>query len=311
MRPVTLQTGFTRGDFDALLASRQFAYAEAFTLRLTSGSVLAYTDAQKSFTVPPCDGSVMLQTYVANDVLIDGLRFKISSGGENQGGDPTTSIVVDEQSVTLYPNGNPASPSEIDGVPFLTAVGRGALDGAVLQRDRWFFESASNTPVGGFPIFYGYTASIDQLSRTQAIVKVKSDLVLLNIQMPRNLYQPNCQYTVYSTGCGVNKAAHATAGVVGASPTRSFIPWSSATAQFTLGEVTFETGPNVGLTRSIRTANTSGLTLAYPLPYTPIAGDQFQAYPGCDRAYAGGCAYFSNQSRFRATPYVPQAEMAL
>jgi len=309
LRPISLNAGFTQGDFDALLASRQFAYAEAFTLRLASGTSLAFTDAQQSFAAPACDGTG-LTTYVAGDVLVDGVLLKCSSG-ESASGDPTTQIEVDEQSVTFTPNANLAQPSLLDGVPFLQAVARGALDAAVIQRDRWFFGYPGGPPVGGMPMFYGRAASIDKLSRTQAMLKVKSDLVLLNIQMPRNLYQPNCTYTLYDVGCGVSQASYASHASVGASPTTTFIPWTGATAQFAGGVITFSSGPDINLTRTIKSADTTGLTLAYPLPEVPLAGDLFAAYPGCDRTYSGGCAYFANQSRFRATPNVPPPEMAV
>lgn len=309
MRPVTLNTGFLLADFDALLASRNFAYAEAFTLRLISGTRLCYTTAQASFAAPACDGSGLTE-YVANDVGVSGVLLKCSSG-QSDSGDPTTHIEVDEQQVTFTPTLNLAAPSLIDGAPFLQAVARGQLDGAVIQRDRWFFNTAGGPPVGGMPMFYGFTASIDKLSRTQAVLKVKSDLVLLNIQMPRNLYQPNCIYTIYDTGCGVDQASFASHAAVGAAATTGFIPWTGATAQFTGGMVTFESGPNVNLTRTIKSADATGLSLAYPLPFQPLAGDDFVAYPGCDRQFAGGCAFFNNQSRYRGHPFVPTPEMAI
>jgi hypothetical protein len=312
MKTVTLQSGYTLPDFHALLASRQFSYADAISIYLNDvdGTKLYYTDAQQNFTVPPVDGSVMLQTYIAGDVLISGLKFKASSGSANQGGDPSASITVDEQSVTFTPNGNPASPSMINGVPFLQAVGLGRLDAATLLRDRWYFEGPSLKPVGGIPMFRGITSSIDALTRTQAVIKVKSEVVLLNIQMPRNLYQPNCQYTVYSTGCGADKTTFVVHDVVGASPTQAFIPWTSSTAQFSGGEVFFESGPNINLTRTIRAADTTGLFLAYPLPFLPLAGDDFAAYPGCDRSYTGGCTFFGRQAAYRGMQFTPQAEMA-
>ena len=309
MRPVTLNAGVTLAEFDAALASRAFAYAEALTLRLASGAVLAYTTAQQSFTVPPCDGSVGLQTYVANDVLVSGVLLKCSSG-QSDNGDPSVHIEVDEQQVTLTPNANPAAPSLIGGMSFLEAVERGALDAAVIQRDRWFFAAPGLAPLGGMPMFYGFTASLDKLSRTQAVMKVKSDLVLLNIQMPRNLYQPNCLYTIYSTGCGVDQASYASHAAVGAAPTRTFIPWTGAAAQFTGGTITFESGPNINQSRSVKSVGPTGLALAYPLPATPLAGDLFVAYPGCDRTLAGGCTFFANTARFRGHPFVPPPELA-
>lgn len=310
MRPVTLNTGYVQADFDALLASGEYAYAEAFTFKLADGTVLGWTTAQKTFTVPPCDGSLALQTYAAGDVLVSGLRFRISNGSDSQSSDPSTSMTVDEQTITLTPNVNPDAPTLIVGVPFLQAVGLGALDAAVVQRDRWYFAGPGLTPIGGVPIFYGLASSIDSLSRTQVVMKVKSDPVLLNLMMPRNMYQPNCQYAVYSAQCGADRSAFVAHDVVGASPSRTFIPWTSATAQFSQGTVFIETGPNVGVTRTILSADSSGLTLAYPLPYTPSAGDAFAAYPGCDRQYAGGCAYFGRQAAFRATEFVPPANYA-
>lgn len=312
MRPVTLQTGYSRPDFDALLASREFSFAEAFTFRLQNGLVLTWTNGQQTFTVPPCDGSLALETYNAQDVLISGLKFRISNGSDSQSSDPQTSITVDDQTVTLTPNVNEDVPTVVGGVPLLQAVMQGAFRAAVVQRDRWFFKGPGSVlPVGGCPVFYGLLTSIEQLSKTQVAFKVKSDPVLLNMMMPRNLYQPSCQYTVYSTGCGVDRTAYAAHAVIGASPSESFIPWTSATAQFTGGTVTIETGPDINVTRSIRKANASGLWLAYPLPYLPAAGDMFVAYPGCDRQFAGGCAYFNNQSRWRATPNVPPANYAV
>jgi uncharacterized phage protein (TIGR02218 family) len=316
VRAVTLNTGYSSGDFTALLASRQFAYADAITIRLNDGStVLAYTDAQQGFTVPPCDGSVTLQTYVANDILVSGLKFKASSGGNAQGGDPSTTIEVDEQTIIMIPNAN--GTSLIGSTAFLEAVREGVLDAATIQRDRWYFDGppeqgiSPTKAVGGIKLFYGFTASVDSLSRTQASIKVKSDLVLLNRQMPRNLYQPNCQYTVYSTECGAVKSGFVSHGTVGSSPTTSFIPWASATTQFTLGTIEFQTGPNTNQVRTIRKADATGLWLAYPLPSLPLAGDTFAAYPGCDRQYTGGCAYFGRQAAYRGFQFTPNAEMAV
>lgn len=312
MRPVTLNTGHTRPEFDALLASGEFAVAEVYTLRLVNGVTLAYTDAQFDFTVPPVDGSLMQQTYIAGDVLVKAKGFSISNGSDAKSGDPGVSIRVDEQTATFTPNANPDVPSTIQGVAWLTAVGRKVLSGGVFQRDRWFAADPTfKAPVGGVPVFYGYMGAVDQLSRTQAVVKVKGDPVLLNKQMPTNLYQPNCQYTVYSGPCGAVKSAFAVHDVVGASPTRSFIPWTSATTQYTSGEVFFENGQNVNEVRTIRKADTTGLWLAYPLPYLPLAGDLFTAYPGCNRQdplsnpSTSGCVFFGRQAAFRATPHVP------
>lgn len=333
MRPVTLNPPFMTSDFNTLLARRPFdiPVAEAITIRLTyqqwAGINLFYTTAQFDFTAPACDGTG-LTTYDADDVGVDkaSLRLKLTSGQSGSGNDPTVSIDIDEQTLSLTPNLNEASPSLIDGVAFLQAVRQRAFDGALIQRDRWFFNpdiltpTGLPTPVGGVQMFYGYASSIDQLTRTQAIHKVKSALALLGIQMPRNLFQPNCVYTVYSGSCGAVKASFANHGTVASSPTASKIPWSGGvpgSTPFTNGEITMQSGPAINQTRSIRAFDASNLYLVYPFTASPMAGDTFVAYPGCNRAdpLAAGstsdCIFFSRQSSARMTPRVPQNEMGI
>lgn len=332
-RPVTLNTGFLTADFNALMARRPFdvPFAEAITIRLAyqqfAGLVLLYTTAQWDFTVPACDGTGLTH-YVANDVGIDkgALRMKATSGGSGNGNDPTSSIEVDEQSLSLTPNMNTAAPSEIGTTPFLQAIRQRAFDGAIIQRDRWFFnpdvltETGLPTPVGGIPMFYGYAGSIDQLGRTQAVHRVKSALALLGIQMPRNLFQPNCLYTVYSSGCGAVKASFVNHGTVGSGPTASVIPYSGGVPggiPFVGGEIFMSTGPAINQTRTIRGVDASNLYLVYPFTVAPLAGDLFNAYPGCNRAdpLAAGstsdCIFFSRQAAYKAAPRVPQNELGL
>jgi len=333
MRPVTLNAGFTTGDFNALMARRPFSvpFAEAITIRMAyqqwQGYNLFLTSNQYDFTVPACDGTGNT-TYISNDIGIDkgSLKFKATSGQSGSGNDPTSAIEVDQQSMMLTPNLNSAVPSTIAGVPFLVAVRQRAFDGAVVQRDRWFFDpdiltpTGLPTPVGGMPMFYGYASSIDQLGRTQVLHKVKSALVMLDIQMPRNLFQPNCTYTVYSGSCGAVKSSFAQSGTVGTGPSASVIPWSGGvpgSIPFANGEIFMESGPAVNQTRTIRAYDGTNIYLTYPFTTAPLAGDTFKAYPGCNRAdpLASGsvsdCIYFSRQSSFRATPRVPQAEMGL
>jgi len=333
MRKVTLNPPYTLSDFRALMARRPFdvPFAEAITVRPTyqqwGGYDKFYTTAQYDFTVPACDGSG-LTTYTADDVGIDkaSLRLKAGSGQSGSGSDPTSTIEIDTQSLTMTPNMNLAAPSAFNGVPFLQAVRQRVFDGAVIQRDRWFFDPDVKTstglpmPVGGMKMFYGYASSIDRLGRTQVVLKVKSALVLLGIQMPRNLFQPNCIYTVYTSSCGANKASFVNHGTVGASSTASTIPWSGGvpgSIPFANGEIFMETGPAINQTRTILSYDGTNLYLAYPFTEAPLAGDLFDAYPGCNRhdPLAAGsvsdCIFFGRQGSYRATPRVPQVELGL
>ena len=306
MRPLTFNTGYTITDYDNLIASRQFARAEAFTIYLPNlDRTYYYTDATRSFTCPPCDGSVPLRTYDATQVLITGFRFKASAGAARVGSDPTVSISVDEQTVKFAP----LPGATLDNQPWLSAVAAGIFDAAQIRRDRWFFDRPGGPPICGMPMFAGIAASVDRLGRTEAEIKVKSQLILLDIPMPRNLYQPNCNHTIYDAGCKLVPADFSATGTVGDSPTTIKIPWSGAEAVYSIGKLTFETGANVGVSRTVRIADGSNLFLAYPLPFSPAAGDQFTVTQGCGRNYAR-CTALANTDNFRGFPFVPQSETA-
>ncbi len=239
--------------------------------------------------------------FVASSILVDGLKFKCSTGLE-----------VDQQQITIA-----ARPTDtFGGVPFLQAMRNGLLDGAEITRTRVFINSwlpsDCANPIGGTILFKGRVGTVDSIGRTSAQVTVNSDLVLLDIQMPRNLYAPNCQHRLYDAGCTKVKSAYGTNGTVGASSTAYQINWTNAPGvAFSQGTITFSSGANTGATANIKSATTSALYLAYPLPYAPATGDAFTAYQGCDHTQATCNGRFKNLTNFRGFPYVPPPTFAI
>jgi uncharacterized phage protein (TIGR02218 family) len=74
--------------------------------------------------------------------------------------------------------------------------------------------------------------------------------------------------------------------------------------------VTFTSGGNTGISATIKLAETTGLTLTYPLPALPAAKDTFTAYQGCDHTLATCRSKFANEANFRGFPFVPTPEAA-
>ena len=262
--------------------------ADCYTFTLRTGTVLAYTNA---------DVPVMLNgaTFLANSLLVDGLTYKCAVG-----------LDVDKQKVTIS-----ARPTDtIGGIPFLQAVRNGLLDGCEVQRDRAFLSAWGTAPIGSVTLFKGRVSTVDGVGRTTAQVTVASDLVLLDIDMPRNLYQPTCNHVLYDSGCGLVKNAFGAAGTVGSGATALTVPWSASAATYAQGTITFTGGANTGTTANIKGATASALTLSYPLPNVPAAGDGFTAYQGCDHTLATCRAKFNNAANFRGFPFVPVPETA-
>lgn len=263
--------------------------ADCFTLSLLSGLVLTYTNA---------DVPIALNgyTYAANSVLVDGLNYKCAVG-----------LDVDQQKITIS-----ARPSDtIGGVPFLQALRNGVFDGCEIMRERAFLTAWNAPPLGSVLLFKGRVATIDALGRTSAEITVNSDLVLLDIQIPRNLYSPACVHVLYDSGCGLVKNVFGANGTVGSGTTNVSIAWSGASAAYAQGTVLFTSGVNAGVSANVKSASSTALTLAYPLLNAPAVGDTFTAYQGCDHSMATCKAKFNNLANFRGFPFIPPPTYAI
>jgi uncharacterized phage protein (TIGR02218 family) len=167
--------------------------------------------------------------------------------------------------------------------------------------------------------FVGRVAEIDA-GRSVATFSVSSHLELLNLQLPRNLFQSGCVNNLGDVACGVSLASFALSGSV-TSAANSVVQLSSTTVggqaagYFQLGKIQFTSGGNSGLTRGVASYNqtTGGLVFASPFPVAPSQGDSFRIFPGCDKTYNGanGCPKFNNVARFKGFPFVPVPETAL
>jgi uncharacterized phage protein (TIGR02218 family) len=261
----------------------QVLMADCYTLTLRTGLILTYTDA---------DVPIALNgySYLANSVLVDGLKFKCAVG-----------LDVDQQQITI----SAKATDTINGVPFLEAIRNGVFDGCEIQREKAFLTSWTATPVGSVILFKGRVGTIDAIGRTTAQITVNSDLVLLDLNMPRNLYSPQCVHVLYDSGCGLVKSAFGSNGTAGAGSSASQINWASSTSLFTQGTVLFSSGVNAGVSANIKSASSSALVLSAALPNVPAAGDTFTAFQGCDHTMATCQSQFNNLVNFRGFPFVP------
>ena len=266
--------------------------ADAFIFTLRTGLALCYTNVDVTFTY---NGN----TFLANSVLVDGLKYKAAVG-----------LDVDQQQITVAAR---ATDTVTGGAPFLQALRDGSFDGCEIERYRVFFsDRIGGTAIGAVTLFKGRLGTVDQIGRSSARLTVNSDLVLLDIDMPRNLYQPTCLHTLYDSGCTLVKNAFGTNGTVGAGSTASVINWSGAAVAYQQGSITFTSGANAGVTANVNSVvAATSLTLGYPLQSPPNTGDTFTVYQGCDHTPGTCQSKFGNLANFRGFPYVPPPQMAI
>ncbi len=281
----------------ALQTNRALAFADCFTLTLADGTVARYTNAQYTVTIPQPGNPALV--FAAGDVLVDGLKLKQTCG-----------IDIDEQSLDI----SFKATSTIAGLPWPIAVREGKFDGAVIERARAVLTAPGGSVIGGAAVvmFHGLVATVDNIGRLSCKMTVKSMLNKLAVDMPRDIWQPGCLNMLYDGLCSLAKSANGASGTVGASPTLTVIPWSGSAADtYDQGTVTFESGANVGVSRTVRQSTTSGLILSRPLDYLPAVGDGFVVYKGCDKTMATCQARFNNLANFRGFPFVPPPELSM
>jgi len=269
---------------DAILA-----FAECFTITLATGEVLTWTNVDLPVAY---NGAI----FSASGPLVQGLKYKASVGLE-----------VDKQQITIA-----ARPTDlINGSPALNAIREGAFDGATVQRDRVFLTAIGGEVIGGVTLFHGRVSTIDAVGRTSATLTVASDLVILDYDMPRNLYSPTCVHTLYDSGCGVVKGTYSTNGTVGPGSSANVLTFSGAAAGHAQGSLVITSGVNANVTATVKSVNAGvSVTLMYPLPSLPAIGDAFTVAFGCDHTLATCGSRFSNTANFRGFPFVPPPQIA-
>jgi len=263
-----------------LNSSSQALIADLYTITLNDGTIYKYTDAD-----------IDIGTFVSGDIRISRNSLKIVAGVE-----------VDMLALTIaYP---PTS-------TFMRLLQSGAFDGARILLERAIMETWGDLSNGTIIMFSG-RVSDSEFDRTQATINVKSDFELLNIQMPKNLYQPSCSHTLYGVGCGVTKASFTSSNAINSSSSSTVLNTNIivATGTFDQGVILFTSGANSGVKRTVKSQSSGIISIVLPLPYAPQVGDTFSISQGCDKTKDTCENKFNNLARFRGMPYIPDPETA-
>ena len=277
----------TRELIDLLHGSDEFLMADLFRITLSNGQILRHTNADMPVV---WDG----QTYEAHKLIIKRGATRVAVG-----------LDVDSNTVEIA-----AEPDyRLEGLQWSEAALGGALDGARVVIERIFFSDWA-TPVGAVVIFSGRVSDVSG-SRSAVKVDVKSDIELLNVSSPRNIYQSGCMRTLYDGGCKVNREKFTVNGRVTANSTTGTelaCNLTQADGWFNQGVIKFTSGRNAGLSRTVKEHKGGRLSFALRLPFPPQSGDVFKIYPGCDKRQETCGKKFDNIVHFRGFPYIPAAD---
>ena len=291
-------------------------------MRPASGALITLLGQSTQFlmcdllTITQASGVVTRLTTYGSDLVVSGNTFSSSAPTFTRDTmKVSVGVDVDTMGVTLQ-CGLGASAALLSGVPWPQAVRTGALDGARVTLERLFMATPGDVSAGTVVLFAGRVAEATP-SRDEVVMSVKSDLELLDSNLPRNLFQPGCVHTLYDAGCTLLKSAFANALTIlsGATVNQITATTSRPSGYFNLGTITFTSGVLNGQSFSVKLHTLSGsvgtFTFPLPLPQAPGTGDTFNAYPGCDKTLTTCQTTFANSAHFRGDPFIPAPEVAV
>lgn len=266
--------------------------ADLFTIQLSGGGTVYLTSADQNVVYGG-------NTYLANLMAIDRTGWSLKN---------TTDVPA--MTMQFYSTGEDYT----EGENFMQLVHNGILDGAYITVSQAFMPTFGDTSLGVVLVFTGFSAPA-QITSRGVMLTVKGDNVLMQQYFPRNVYQLGCIHNLGDSQCQVNLADFTTDNSVGGGGTvnQIFIPWGTVPgtpALYQLGIIKFTSGAALDQARGIQTANSSGLTLYYPLYDVPAPGDTFTVQYGCDKTTATCQNVFSNLQNRRGFEFIPPAETA-
>lgn len=304
-------------------------FSSAAQAIITSGSYYKV----ELWQITPLGG--MPQYFTAGDIplLIGGHLYQ--TGLTFVRGQITTKVGLKPSTLdlTIAPQFDlPGGPPLLSGGNFLPQAGAGALDGATWLMSKGFFNPPTSgrqidTSPGITPWWAGIT---DECIAGRSLVDFTLDeatAYLDEVQMPRNMIQVPCIWTLFDTGCTVPDAQNTYSGQV-TSVSGNTIVTNIATASnpfpdhfFDQGILIFNSGPLSGVQMTIQSSSHSGsvvtVTVVRPFAQIPLATNAISLQPGCDKT-RDMCASgkFRNGSganasfilKFRGYPYVPNPE---
>lgn len=276
----------------ALLDADQFLMADLYTITTVQNDVYRYTNYDYDLVV---GGHV----YKSDGPIISREGISLSLG-----------IEVDNLSVTI----DVTDDQTFEGVRVVQAFHNGQMDGARFKLERIFMDmnTPTDTSAGTIKLFEGRLIE-PELDRNTISVSVASDLDDLNVQMPRNLYQPSCTNTLFDSACGLLRQNHVVSTTIesGSTASRILCQVNQPQGWFTQGVIEFLDGGNKGLKRTVRLHESGALLLTLPLLEAPQAGQRIKVYPGCDKRLETCQNRFNNFTRFRGAPFIPVPETAV
>ena len=164
-------------------------------------------------------------------------------------------------------------------------------------------------------IFEGWGTCGVSYNQGELTIGCGSLLDKLNDKFPKFVYSEFCQHKLFDTYCGITKATYLHTGTATAGSTTQIIYASvfafsnHAQGYWLRGEITFTSGNNDGVGRSIVAHGDGWIRTLINFVDSITDGDTFNVYPGCDKSGSTCESKFSNYDNFFGFETIPKPEV--
>jgi len=286
------------------------------------------------FAIGPCkNGSYIYATDAQLPVTFGGNTYQPAQFGAWSRGSITTKIglesnscdltVLTDNQVPVYFPGTSNAALMADGIKF-GLLGQANVTIYTLYNSSYlsgYAFPAVTGPTSGSLIetkFVGMVGPIPLTGMTKNTITVQDMMYLLNIQVPRRVFQASCSHTLFDAGCTLAAATFTKTGAVATLTypyqftTSAHIATYSAAGTFTQGVLIWTSGKNSGLTSFVRAWTAGGSSDTIQLDVQPIfgiqVGDTFQVREGCNKTLVS-CANLQGSTTAAMTNYGGQPDI--
>lgn len=289
-----------------------------------SADLIAYKKSPESavayratlFTITLANGLVITAVDKQRDILFNGLHYSATAYGRwALTGSITRKIGLDTQDTTLTVyHGDTESLPNLDGISIATAIRRGLFESAAVRIEELTMRTYGDVSMGSEIKFAGLVTDITRIGRSESQLKANDWNYALNTEVPNRFFSSSCNWVLFSAGCGLDQKKFETPGGLSyAASTTLGCPQAAAKPDgyFSQGVIVFTSGPNTGLSYSIKSHVGGTLVINGSFFAPPAPGNSVLLYPGCDHTTATCNSKFSNLVNIGSTPFVPVPETAI
>jgi len=178
-----------------------------------------------------------------------------------------------------------------------------------LDRGEFFlYQVGLNDPPNNWRLRFNGFTGIVEIDRLHLTIEFRDIFFLLMKNVPPDIYGESCNLVFGSNICTVNLSGIKVTGAAQAGSTTKLLIDAARTEAdgfFDRGYVTMTTGPLAGARATIQRYTVGQFRLMPPFAQAIAAGDQYEAFPHCQKVYSG-CNNYANTDNFVGFQHVPR-----